>query len=138
MRLDRRLKPTVNVDLTPLIDVIFQLVIFFMITSIFRVAPGIALELPTSATTESVTVGEVRIVAMSEAEIRVNKTITSIEGLEKAVREEMSGRDPDKTPIVLEGDKEISYGLMVGILDALRKNGLDNVSLLTRTERRSP
>ncbi|MDX9958365.1 MAG: biopolymer transporter ExbD, partial [Spirochaetia bacterium] len=36
MILNRRLKPQINVDLTPLIDVVFQLVIFFMISSTFK------------------------------------------------------------------------------------------------------
>jgi len=43
MTIERRLKPQINIDLTPLIDIIFQLVIFFMISSTFKTAPGIEL-----------------------------------------------------------------------------------------------
>ena len=46
MILRQRLKPRVTLDLTPLIDVVFQLVVFFMISSVFNTAPGIELELP--------------------------------------------------------------------------------------------
>jgi biopolymer transport protein ExbD len=44
MRMERRLKPQISLDLTPLIDVVFQLVIFFMISTTFNTAPGIEIE----------------------------------------------------------------------------------------------
>jgi len=42
----RRLAKKTGIDMTPLIDVILQLIIFFMITTTFRAAPGISLDLP--------------------------------------------------------------------------------------------
>ena len=78
MIIERRLKPRHTVDLTPLIDVVFQLVIFFMISSTFKVTPGIRLELPQSATAESVPLTEIHILAVSEREIYLNKQQTSL------------------------------------------------------------
>ena len=57
-RIRRRLKPSVNADMVPMIDVVFQLVIFFMISSTFIQVPGIALTLPESETAERVTGSE--------------------------------------------------------------------------------
>jgi len=131
MRLERRLKPTINIDMTPLIDVVYQLVIFFMITSVFKMAPGIALELPGAATASSVAVTELRIVAVSEDEIYVGKERTSLAGLETLVRRAVEGTDPKDRRAVLEGDKAMPYQLMVSILDALRENGVDGVGLQT-------
>lgn len=81
MIIERRLKPRINVDLTPLIDVVFQLVIFFMISSTFKTTPGIELQLPESGSAETMAVAELTISIISENEIYVNKTLSSIHGM---------------------------------------------------------
>ena len=80
MTIERRLKPQINVDLTPLIDIVFQLVIFFMISSTFKTAPGIELMLPDSGTATTITITEMSIVAVSEDEVYVNKIRTTAAG----------------------------------------------------------
>lgn len=132
MLIERRLKPQINVDLTPLIDVVFQLVIFFMISSVFNTAPGIELDLPTSETSETVAMTELRITAVSENEIYLNKDIYTLEGLSDAVRIWLEANPSEEEPsVVLEGDDQVSYQLMVSILDSLRRNGIENVGLIT-------
>ncbi|MBL8966391.1 MAG: biopolymer transporter ExbD [Spirochaetaceae bacterium] len=132
MRLERRLKPTINIDLTPLIDVVYQLVIFFMITSVFKTAPGIPLELPGAATSAAVAVSELRIVAVSEEEIYVGRDRTTAAGLDVLVAKAVQAAGDKGLKAVLEGDKNMPYQLMVTILDALRANGVDGVGLQTR------
>jgi len=131
MMLERRLKPQINVDLTPLIDVVFQLVIFFMISSVFNTAPGITLDLPESATSENVEVTELRLTVLSEEEIYVNKELCTLLTLEDTlirVRE----RDLIEEPVViLDGDRNIPYQLMIELLDILRRQGYDGVNLVT-------
>lgn len=138
MKLDRRLSPNVNVDLTPLIDIIYQLVIFFMITSVFKVAPGIALNLPDSTTSKDVQVSELRIVAVSESEIYLNKARMTLAELDPALRKAVEGKKPGDTQAVLEGDKATPYQLMVSVLDACRRNGIGNVSLVTQPVKKAP
>lgn len=132
MILERRLKPRYEVDLTPLIDVVFQLVIFFMISSTFKVTPGIRLDLPNSATAESVPLTEIHIVAVSETEIYLNKQQTSLEGLPVLLAKAVEGRAPEEMRAILEGDSSTSYQLMVSVLDTLRKNGIEGVGLATK------
>lgn len=134
MRIQRRLKASANIDMTPLIDVVYQLVIFFMITSVFKTVPGIPMELPSSTTAESVAVRELRIVVVSADELYVNRAPVEIAGLGSAIRkfkEEAAGAETDA---VVEGDKDISYDLLVKVLDALRSAGIENASLSTRPE----
>lgn len=135
MILERRLKPDHTIDMTPLIDVVFQLVIFFMITTTFKVTPGIRLDLPNSATAESVPLTEIRIVAVSETEIYLNKQPTSLEGLPVLLAKAVEGRDPSELRAILEGDSGTSYQLMVSVLDALRKNGIEGVGLATKSDK---
>lgn len=131
MMFERRLKPHINVDLTPLIDVVFQLVIFFMISSVFNTAPGITLDLPESSTSENVEISELRLTVLSEDEIYVNKDLCDLNTLEETiilVRE----RDLIKDPVVvLDGERKIPYQLMIEMLDTLRRQGYEAVNLVT-------
>ncbi len=132
MTIERRLKPQINVDLTPLIDIVFQLVIFFMISSTFKTAPGIELMLPDSGTATTITITEMSIVAVSEDEVYVNKIRTTAAGAETVVRAELEGRTAADVQAVLEAGAEAPYQLVVTLLDALRANGIDSVGLSTR------
>jgi biopolymer transport protein ExbD len=121
--------------MTPLIDVILQLIIFFMITTTFRAAPGIALELPGSRTAQTVSSSALHVVVMSEEEIYVEKARTNLQGLPDMLRQRVSGSDADHVRAVLEGRAGSSYQLIVSVLDAFRMNGIENVGLITRKEK---
>jgi len=78
----RRLQARNEINVTPLIDVILQLIIFFMITTTFRSAPGISLDLPQSKTAQKVASSSVlQVRVFSNDEIYVNKNKTSLAGL---------------------------------------------------------
>ncbi|MDC7220011.1 MAG: biopolymer transporter ExbD [Spirochaetales bacterium] len=131
MRLAQRLKPQISLDLTPLIDVVFQLVIFFMISTTFNTAPGIELNLPESATAQSVKVDQVRITFVSEDEIYLNEDLHSLKSLE----EELDNlapilRDQDK-PVIVEGDSGAPYQLLIQVLDMLRARNIAAANLIT-------
>ncbi len=135
MRLERRLKPLINVDLTPLIDVIFQLVIFFMITSTFRTVPGLPLELPAAGTSEPVAVSEIRIGIVSEKELYLDGARTELSQLPSLVSRRLIGLADDKPRVIVEGDARAPYELVVQVLDVVRANGIEGVDLLTRARR---
>ncbi|TXT49829.1 MAG: hypothetical protein FD137_563 [Spirochaetes bacterium] len=131
----RRLQPKIAIDMTPLIDVILQLIIFFMITTTFRAAPGISLDLPGSKTAQTISSSALSVVVMSENEIYVDKARTTLQGLPNTLRQRISGSDTDQVRAVLEGRAGASYQLIVSVLDAFRMNGIENVGLITRKEK---
>jgi biopolymer transport protein ExbD len=129
---NRKISPKISFDLTPLIDIILQLVIFFMITTTFKTSPGIILQLPASKTAQSVATPELRVVVVSQNEIYVDKTKTDLAGLEPILRKRVSGSDAKQIRAVLEGQAGAEYQLIISVLDALRLNGIENVGLITR------
>lgn len=131
----RRLSPKISIDMTPLIDVILQLIIFFMITTTFRAAPGISLDLPGSSTAQSVSSSALQVVVMSEDEIYVDKTRTDLKNLSAILRQRVAGSDGTHIRAVLEGRAGASYQLIISVLDAFRFNGIENVGLITRKEK---
>jgi len=133
MQFKRRLKPTATVEIVPLIDVVFQLVVFFMVTSTFILTPGIALTLPDSSSAEPVVMSRLVVTIAAEDEIYLNKDRYTLDSFEQALgeltqREELSGIQT----IVVEGDQTVSYSLMIHVLDMLRMHGFEGVNLRMR------
>ena len=134
MKERRGQKPQTSVNLVPMIDVVFQLVIFFMVSTTFKVVPGIELDLPESRTAESVTLTPLVLSVGGRDEIYVNDLEVTIGGLEGALRDVVGGESPrpGEHPVVVEGDSSVPYDLMVDVLDVLRVLGFDAASLRTR------
>lgn len=132
MTFKRRLKPTASVDLIPMIDVVFQLVVFFMVSSTFLLTPGITIELPDSSTAEPVVMTRLVVSVVSDQEIYLNRERFSLESLSEGVS---SFRDKEAVEaVIIEGDSGVSYSLMVRLLDILRENGFTGITLRTMEE----
>jgi biopolymer transport protein ExbD len=134
----RYIQPNVTINLVPLIDVLLLIIIFFMITTTFKLVPGLSLELPSSSTAHNVQSSVLRIVAVSESEIYVDKTRSDLAGLPAIIKSRMGSGDAAGLKATVEGDKAATYQLMVSILDALRQGGIDAVGLRTRVGQAGP
>lgn len=135
MQFKRRLKPTATVDIVPLIDVVFQLVVFFMVSSTFILTPGISLTLPEASSAEPTVMTRLVVTIAEEDQIYLNKEQYSLETLEEALQQ-FSQREElrDIQTVVVEGDQGVSYSLMVRVLDTLRQHGFEGVNLRMREE----
>lgn len=131
MKFQRRLKPQVVVDLTPLIDIVFQLVVFFMVSSVFNTSPGIELDLPESTTTTSVNITEMVITVEDSDTIYLNQTLYSLDNLDEAVGAFEFDPTDEGDNVVLESAKDVPYQTIITILDILRNGGYEAVNLVT-------
>lgn len=128
----RRLKPVASVELVPMIDVIFQLVVFFMVSSTFIITPGISLELPDSTTAEPVVLTNLIVTIVTEDELYLNDepgSVSSLKGMLESLPEIGSEEIQN---VVIEGDRRSSYSLMVEVLDILRESGFTGINLRMR------
>ena len=132
MQFRRRLKPQVNVNLVPMIDVVFQLVIFFMVSSTFILTPGISIIFPSSTTSEPVVMSKLVVTVVSREEVYFNKEKYGIRELDKKLSSITEEERSDIKTVVLEGDRGISYSLLIEVLDLLRRNGFKGINLRTR------
>jgi biopolymer transport protein ExbD len=132
MQFRRRLKPTVNVNLVPMIDVVFQLVIFFMAATTFVDTPGISVIFPGSTTSEPVAMTRLVVAVRSRDEINFRDNRYDLDGLSQALAQIPAEEKELIKTVVLEGDRAISYQLMIDVLDVIRKNGFKGVNLRTR------
>ena len=119
-------------DLTPLIDVVFLILIFFMVSSTFKKEElALLLTLPDahSATQE---------INKEELNIELNKDEVALKG-KKITFEELDGalegvKDKQK-PINVRIDKDVTYERVVKLLDLLNKHGLNNLALENQKEK---
>ena len=132
MRFRRRLSTQSTPNLIPMIDVVFQLVVFFMVSTTFIITPGISLVLPSSQTAEPVAMSKLVITVVSRDEIYLNKEQHTLASLSSRLAEITEEEKKQIKTVVLEGDRTISYSLLVEILDVLRINGFKGVNLRTR------
>ncbi len=132
MRFRRLLTTRTNVELIPLIDVVFQLVVYFMVSTTFILTPGISLILPRSETSEPVVMSRLVVTVVSEDELYLNKERYDLKGLDAQLAGLTEKQREDVRTVVIEGDEHVSYKLMVEVLDLLRKNGFKGVNLRTK------
>lgn len=124
-----------------MIDVVFQLVVFFMVSSTFVMTPGLALDLPAASTDEQVVMNRLVVTVASPEEIYLNRQELGLGGLGSALEElareqEASGEEGTRS-IVLEADRAVNYELIVQVLSVLRQNGFRAVSMRTVEEEQS-
>jgi biopolymer transport protein ExbD len=133
MRFRRRLAADTNLNMVPMIDVVFQLIIFFMVATTIIITPGIALVLPSSATAEPTAMSRLVITVVSREEVYINKERYNMRSLNARLAGVSAKEREQIKSVVLDGDRAISYSLLVEVLDALRRHGFKAINLRMRT-----
>lgn len=129
----RKARASAQVDLVPMIDIVFQLILFFLVSTTFALLPGISLNLPESTTSEGVSTGGITITMKEDGQIWFNSTSVDLDTLnrELAAFDEVSYEERVEYPINLEADRLVTNGEIVTIFDILRQNGFSAVNLRT-------
>lgn len=110
---------------------VFQLLVFFMLTSAF-INPGINVELPDATTGESGEEATVSISIDDSGRIFLAKTEVTLEALQAALEERASSQS--EVTVAIWGDVRVSYGLFMRVMDLCRASGLRNVVLMVNRE----
>jgi len=133
VKFQRRLQPMVNVDLVPMIDVVFQLVVFFMLSSTLVTRTGLNLDLPDAGSAQEAVTSSVVLSVVSEDEIYVGSDRYTLAELSDRLATEREAFE-DRS-IAIEADRDLSYGTMVAVLDILRRNGFRGANLVAQEPR---
>ena len=129
MKLADTNKRKITVNLTSLIDVLFILIIFFSVSSTFLEQPGIELKLPEAESSETHTTQKVIIYVDKTENLFLNDEMVSINNLTEEVQKLVEAQSDNS--IVLKADSEVSHGLIVKIMDMLRKQGIYKIVVST-------
>lgn len=124
-------RESLGIDLTPVIDVVFILLIFFIVTSVFKKEElALVLDLPSSAAKEV----EIK---KDEIFIELSKDKLAIKGIEvsfTSLEDNLKNIKDRKKTVIVRIDKKVEYERVVKVLDLLQKYNLNNLALVTNKE----
>lgn len=124
-----------EIDLTPLIDVVFLLLIFFMVSTTFKAESKLLVELPQASQRPPTEVEPLITLSLDKSGILEYKgNVFTASELADALKT-LSGNDADK-PVLIRADHEVQHGVVVSVLDTLRQSGFTSVSIATRTKKK--
>jgi len=119
-----------QIDIAPLIDMIFQLLIFFMLTSTFVMQPGIKINLPKATTSEVVKYENIEVVISGENVVYFNGKVVTTQELSVLLKQIAK----KKQPLLIKADRRASLGRVVEIWDMCRDLGITQINIATSQE----
>ena len=122
-----RSKSESEVNLTPMLDVVFIMLIFFIVTASFVKESGIEISRPGASTAVRKEKGNILIAISANDQIWMNRRQVDPRAL-RANIERMHAENPQGS-VVIQADKNSKNGLLVLVMDAARLAGVPNVSL---------
>lgn len=135
MKFRRQRRDDAGVDLTPLIDVVFLLLIFFMVSTTFIRETQLKIDLPeASGELQEIEEDVIEITVDRRGDYAVNASLlvnSEIETLVRALRERMAERDPS-TRVIITADASAAHADVVRAMDAAGRVGLSRISITTR------
>lgn len=133
MQLQSRRREEPDVNLTPLIDVVFLLLIFFMVSTTFERETEISIELPEASGQPMQTekqVVEISIDAQGRYFVNKQEVInTQIDTLKRAIQEAAGGQE--KPQVILSADRNTPHQAVITAMDAARQLGFVNLTFAT-------
>ena len=124
--IQRQRRPSVRMELSPLIDCIFQLLIFFMLSSTF-LTPAIQLTLPSATAGTSQNELEIIITLSESGDVYLNKTPTSLIALESELKRLLA--KSEKKSVTIRGDENMPYSAFLDALDITKRSGAIHVNV---------
>ncbi|UYG08895.1 ExbD/TolR family protein [Halomonas sp. M4R1S46] len=129
MRVPRTRREPVEVNLTPLIDVVFLLLIFFMVSTTFETRQALELELPESATGVAAEVSPVTVVVTARGDYRLGERDLAPGELASALGAE--AERAREQGLVVEADGRAAHAAVVRVLDRAGALGIRQVRIAT-------
>ncbi len=126
-------RTSLKLDATPMTDVIFLLLIFFMISSSFMLQPGLKVKLPKTVSREVHVEDKIMLTVTKDGIIFVNKKPVTIDNLGEEIKTIFLQRE-DKT-LMIRADEAVLYGLVVTVMDIAKQNGAEKLAIATEIKK---
>jgi len=120
-----------GIDMSPLIDCVFILLIFFIVTTVFVEETGVEVDKPQAASSAQLEKTSLLIALTAKGEVVYDKRDIGIAGVQPLVKRELQKDLQDKIPVIIQADKSSPAGMLVQIIDAAKLAGAEKVSVAT-------
>ena len=116
-----------EINMTPMLDVVFIMLIFFIVTASFVKEAGIDVNRPDASTAEKKAQGNILVAISENGELWIDKRQVDVRQLRPNI-ERLHAENPQGA-VVIQADKNSRNGLLVDVMDAAREAGVFNVSI---------
>ncbi len=123
---------TDELNLTPLIDMVFILLIFFLVTTSFIRESSVSIQRPKAETADPQKNAEIIVAISSDEQIWLNNVVVDIRLLRSRLNE--MGLSSATHSVVILADAQASTGLLIKVMDQIRLAGFENISVAASSE----
>ena len=122
-----------EINITPMLDVVFIMLIFFIVTTSFVKETGVSVNRPQASTDQKVEKGNILIAIKDNGQIWINKREVDIRAV-RAVVEKMHAENPEGSAVII-ADKGSRTGDLVTVMDQIKAAKVEKISIAaTKTE----
>jgi biopolymer transport protein ExbD len=123
-------KKRVIINITSLIDVLFLLLIFFIVSSTFLEQPGMKLDLPQTSGQEAVRIEGYTLFILSDGAIYLNEEQLDVNTLSERLQE--IAPEVEERGLIFKADETTRYGLVVEIMDRVKQSGITKLIIASQ------
>ena len=120
----------VIINITSLIDVLFLLLIFFIVSSTFLEQPGMKLDLPQTSGQEAVRIEGYTLFILSDGSIYLNEEELNVNTLSERLQE--IAPEVEEQGLIFKADETTRYGLVVEIMDRVKQSGITKLIIASQ------
>ena len=129
MKLPRKFRDDGGILLTPMIDMVFLTLIFFMVNATLSITPAIRVDLPRARTSLGALSEEIVVSVRTDKGLYIGERLVAAGDFGMELRREMARAG--KRSILLQADRTISYETLVEVMDQAKLAGVGRISLAT-------
>jgi biopolymer transport protein ExbD len=118
-----------SVDITPMLDVVFIMLIFFIVTATFVKESGIDVDKPSAATAIVQEKASILVAIDADNEVWINRRQVDLRSV-RSIIERLHAENPKGT-VVIQADKESKNDTLIQVMDASRRAGVYDIALAT-------
>lgn len=116
-----------EIDMTPMLDIVFIMLIFFIVTASFVKETGVDVNRPTAATAEKKTAASILVAITENNDVWIDKRMVDVRAVSANIKR-MLAENP-KGSVVIQADKNSKNGVLVQVLDQAKLAGAKNVAV---------
>ena len=125
--------PEPQVDLTSLIDVVFLLLIFFMVATQFKQKSSVKIALPEASTEQPAETGPVlEVIVDAQGQYEINQQILATQDRQALTTALQAVSKPANTALVIRADGHAPYQAVITVMDVAQSLGLSNIRFITQ------
>ncbi|MEP0356892.1 MAG: biopolymer transporter ExbD [Paraglaciecola sp.] len=118
-----------EIDMTPMLDIVFIMLIFFIVTTVFVKEAGIDVNKPNATQSIMPKNANIFIAVTADEKVWIDKREVDIDSV-RANLERLMAEQPSDV-IIIQADKEAEHGVVVEVMDQIKSAGIDRISIAT-------